>query len=126
MLDEFVERCPAAVMVRATVERLYEIFEAHRSRQSEREIVGSELVVLMATWTHPSVPASYLAARKTLGISVTVSGKLACFEPRVTAVLVRDSTINRAWVIAALLQERCQVLPGRTRSRCWTRRANWS
>ena len=39
VLDKFVERCPAAVMVRATVERLLrperldEIFAAHRSRQ---------------------------------------------------------------------------------------------
>ena len=50
VLDKFIERCPAAVMVRGTVERLLrperldEIFETHRSRQYEREIVCSELV----------------------------------------------------------------------------------
>ncbi len=67
VLDKFVERCPAAVMMRATVERLLrpkrwdEIFEAHRSRQYEREIVCSELVALMvgvATRAHQSVPAA--------------------------------------------------------------------
>ena len=123
VLDKFIERCPAAVMVRATVERLLrperldEIFEAHRSRQYEREIVCSELVALMvgvATRTHQSVHASYLAARKTLGVSAAaVYGKLQCFEPRVTAALVRDTAIDMAEVIAALPQGRRQVLPGR-------------
>ena len=43
VLDKFVERCPAAVMVRATVERLLqperwdEIFEAHRSHSWPRK-----------------------------------------------------------------------------------------
>ncbi len=42
VLDKFIERCPAAVMVRGTVERLLrperldEIFEAHRSRRIVR------------------------------------------------------------------------------------------
>ena len=123
VLDKFVERCPAAVMVRATVERLLrperlnEIFEAHRSRQYEREIVCSELVALMvgvATRTHQSVHASYLAARKTLGVSAAaVYGKLRCFEPRVTAALVRDTAIDMAEVIAALPHGQRKVLPGR-------------
>ena len=123
VLDKFVERCPAAVMVRATVElllrpeRLDEIFEAHRSRQYEREIVCSELVALMvgvATRTHQSVPAAYLAAQKTLGVSAAaVSGKLACFEPLVTAALVRDTAVDMAEVIAAMPHGRRQVLPGR-------------
>ena len=123
VLDKFVERCPAAVMVRATVERLLrperldEIFEAHRSRQYEREIVCSELVALMvgvATRTHQSVPAAYLAAQKTLGVSAAaVSGKLACFEPLVTAALVRDTAVDMAEVIAAMPHGRRQVLPGR-------------
>jgi hypothetical protein len=123
VLDKFVERCPAAVMVRATVERLLrperldEIFEAHRSRQYEREIVCSELVALMvgvATRTHQSVHASYLAARKTLGVSAAaVYGKLRCFEPRVTSALVRDTAVDMGEVIAAMPRGRRQVLPGR-------------
>ena len=123
VLDKFIERCPAAVMVRATVERLLrperldEIFEAHRSRQYEREILCSQLVALMvgvATRTHQSVHAAYLAAQKTLGVSATaVYDKLACFDPRVTAALVRDTAVDMAEVIAALPQGRRSVLPGR-------------
>jgi hypothetical protein len=123
VLDKFIERCPAAVMVRATVERLLrperldEIFEAHRSRQYERKIVCSELVALMmgvATRTHQSVHAAYLAARKTLGVSAAaVYGKLACFEPRVTAALVRDTAADMSAVIAALPRGQRRVLPGR-------------
>lgn len=112
VLDKFVEGCPAAVMVRATIERLLrperllrlerldEIFEAHRSRQYEREIVCSELVALMmgvATRTHQSVHAAYLAAQKTLGVSAAaVYGKLAGFQPRVTAALVRETAVDMA------------------------------
>lgn len=123
VLDRFLEGCPAAVMVRATVERLLrperldEIFEAHRSRQYERQIVCSELVALMvgvATRTHQSVHAAYLAAQKTLGVSAAaVYGKLACFEPRVTAALVRDTAVDMAAVIGALPRGRRSVLPGR-------------
>ena len=45
--DRFIERCPAAVMVRATVERLSrserldEIFAAHQQRQCERRSFAS-------------------------------------------------------------------------------------
>ena len=123
VFDKFVERCPAAVMVRATVERLLrperldEIFEAHRSRQYEREIVCSELVALMmgvATRTHQSVHASYLEARERLGVSAeAVYGKLRCFEPQVTAALVRDTAVDMGEVIAAMPRGRRNVLPGR-------------
>jgi hypothetical protein len=123
VLDKFVERCPAAVMVRATVERslrperLDEIFEAHRTRQYEREVLCSELVALMmgvAMRTHQSVHAAYLAARTTLGVSAAaVYGKLACFQPRVAAALVRETAVDMGEVIAALPRGRRTVLPGR-------------
>ena len=123
VLDKFVEGRAAAVMVRATVERLLrperldEIFEAHRSRQYEREIVCSELVALMmsvATRTHQSVHAAYLAAQKTLGVSAAaVYGKLAGFQPRVTAALVRETAVDMAEVIATLPRGRRKMLPGR-------------
>lgn len=123
VLDKFIERCPAAVMVRATVERLLrperldEIFEAHRSRQYRREILCSQLVALMtgvATRTHQSVHAAYLAAQNTLGVSAAaVYDKLQCFDPRVTAALVRDTADDMAKVIDALPRGRRSVLPGR-------------
>jgi hypothetical protein len=42
-----------------------------------------------------------------------VYGKLRCFEPRVTAALVRDTAIDMAEVIAALPHGQRKVLPGR-------------
>ena len=42
-----------------------------------------------------------------------VYDKLACFEPRVTAALVRDTAVDMGEVIAALPQGRRSVLPGR-------------
>ena len=60
------------------------------------------------------MPAAYLAAQKTLGVSAAaVSGKLACFEPRVTAALVCDTAVDMGEVIAAMPRWRRQVLPGR-------------
>jgi len=45
------------------------------------------LMMGVATRTHQSVPALYLAARKTLIVSAAaVYGKLACFEPRYGSV----------------------------------------
>ena len=71
-------------------------------------------MVGVATRTHQSVHASYLAARKTLGVSAAaVYGKLRCFEPRVTAALVRETAVDMAEVIAALPRGRRRVLPGR-------------
>jgi Transposase DDE domain len=122
VLDKFIERCPAAVMVRATVERLLrperldEIFERHRGRQYERKIVCSELMAMMmgvATRTHQSVHAGYLAARQKLGVSAAaVYGKLASFDPVVTAALVRETAADMSVVIRDMPRGQRVVLPG--------------
>lgn len=66
VLDRFMEQCPAAVMVRATLEnlvspeRLDQIFAETSQRQYERELLFSQVVALMvgvATRTHTSVHA---------------------------------------------------------------------
>jgi DDE family transposase len=122
VLNRFMERCPAAVMVRATVERLLrpqrldEIFETHRGRQYERKIVCSELIAMMmgvATRTHQSVHAAYLAAQQALGVSAAaVYGKLASFDPVVTSALVRETAADMTAVIQELPRGRRVVLPG--------------
>ena len=70
ILDRFVERCPAVVMVRATLERLLrperldQIFEDARQRQYTKQLLFSQVVAVMtavATRTHDSVHAAYLA-----------------------------------------------------------------
>lgn len=122
ILDKFVDRCPAAVMVRATVERvlrperLDEIFDTHRGRQYERTIVCSELIAMMmgvATRTYQSVHAGYLATREKLGVSAAaVYGKLSLFDPSVTSAIVRETAIDMAIVIKELPKGHRVVLPG--------------
>lgn len=122
VLDRFVEQCPAAVMVRATLERLLSptrldaIFAAAADRQYERELLFSELVALMAgvaTRTHQSVHAAYLEAREKLGVSPTaVYNKLNRLEPNISAALIRDTAQDMSTVINAMPKARRVVLPG--------------
>jgi len=122
VLDKFIERCPAGVMVRATVERvlrperLNEIFETSRGRQYERTLVCSELISMMmgvATRTHRSVHAGYLATREKLGVSVAaVYGKLSSFDPLVTSAIVRETAADMALIIQELPKGRRVVLKG--------------
>ncbi len=67
ILDRFVEHCPPAVMVRATLERLLrpdrldQIFEDARQRQYSRQLLFSQIVAVMlmvATRTRTSVHAA--------------------------------------------------------------------
>lgn len=68
----------------------------------------------VATRTHPSVQASYWEARERLGVSAeAVYGQLRCFEPQITAALVRETATDMSEVIAALPRGRRKVLPGR-------------
>ena len=78
ILDRFVERCPAAVMVRATLERLLrperldQVFEDVRRRQYSKQLLFSQVVAVMAavaTRTHASVHSAYLAMKDRLGVS---------------------------------------------------------
>ena len=122
VLERFIDRCPAGVMVRATVERvlrperLNEIFETSRGRQYERTLVCSELISMMmgvATRTHRSVHAGYLATREKLGVSATaVYGKLSSFDPLVTSAIVRETAADMAVVIQELPKGRRVVLRG--------------
>ena len=122
VLNRFVEQCPAAVMVRATLEnllrpeRLDQIFAAHAQRQYTKQILFSQLVCLMssvATRTHASVHASYLEYQDELGVSVAaVYDKLNCLEPGVTAAMIRETAAEAARVIDAMPGARKSVLPG--------------
>jgi hypothetical protein len=80
ILDRFVARCPAVVMVRATLERLLrperldQIFEDSAQRQYTKQLLFSQLVALMATVatrTHTSVHSAYLDMKERLGVSTT-------------------------------------------------------
>jgi IS4 transposase len=122
VLDRFIEQCPPAVMVRATLEnllppeRLDQIFSDHAERQYEKRILFSQVVAVMsavATRTQASVHASYLAHCDELGVSVSaVYDKLKCLEPGVTAAMVRETAADAARVIDAMPRGRKSVLPG--------------
>lgn len=122
VLSRFVETCPAAVMVRATLEnllrpeRLDQIFVDVCDRQYQRHLLFSQVVAVMsavATRTHGSVHASYLAHRDQLGVSASaLYDKLKGLEPAISAALVRETAGDAAKVIDALPGAVKTVLPG--------------
>ena len=91
VLDRFVEKCPAAVVVRATLEnllapgRIDQIFHDVRERPCEGTLLFSQLVAVMAavaTREHASVHAAYLDAKDELGVSAAARyDKLNRLEP---------------------------------------------
>ena len=123
VLNRFVEGCPAAVMVRATLEnllrpeRLDQIFADAADWQYERHLLFSQLVAVLsavATRAHGSVHASYLAHRDGLNVSAAaLYDKLKGLEPPITAALVRETAADAAKVIDALPGGLKSVLPGR-------------
>src|SRR5438132_12024831 len=112
ILDRFVERCPAVVMVRATLERLLrperldQIFEDASQRQYTKQLLFSQLVAVMtavATRTRASVHAAYLAMKERLGVSATaLYDKLNLLELGISAALVRETAADAAGVIDAM------------------------
>lgn len=122
IIDRFVERCPAVVMVRATLERLLrperleQIFEDASQPQYTTQLLFSQLVVVMtavATRTHAAVHAAYLAMKERLGVSVTaVYDKLNLLELGISEALVRETAADAAQVIDALPVTKKAVLPG--------------
>lgn len=122
VLDRFVEQCPAAVMVRATLEnllrpeRLDQIFRDAADRQYSKVLLFSQVVAVMgavATRTHRSVHAAYLAHREQVGVSAAaLYEKLSRLEPEVSAALIRQMASDAAPVIDAMPGGRRNVLPG--------------
>jgi IS4 transposase len=122
ILDRFVERCPAVVMVRATLERLLrperldQIFEDARHRQYSKQLLFSQVVAVMAavaTRTHTSVHAAYLAMADRLGVSAAaLYEKLNHTEPETSSALVRQTAADASRVIDAMPAARKEVLPG--------------
>src|SRR5512144_1358904 len=121
-LDRFVERCPAVVMVRATLERLLrperldQIFEGAKQRQSSKQLLFPQLVAVMAavaTRTRTSVHAAYLALKDQLGVSpAALYEKLNHLEPETASALIRQTAGDAARVIDAMPTAKREVLPG--------------
>jgi Transposase DDE domain len=122
ILDRFVERCPAVVMVRATLERLLrperldQVFEDVRRRQYSKQLLFSQVVAVMAavaTRTHASVHSAYLAVKDRLGVSAAaLYAKLNHIEPETSSALIRQTAADAAVVIDAMAAAKKEVLPG--------------
>ena len=122
ILDRFIERCPAVVMVRATLERLLRpdrldrIFEAAKQRQYTKRLLFSQVVAIMAavaTRTHRSVHAAYLDVRDRLEVSVTaLYDKLSLLELGISEAVIRETAADAAEVIDAMPVAKKAVLPG--------------
>lgn len=110
--DAFVQRCPAAVMFRGLLERVFSaqrldgLFLATARRQYEDTLLFSTVVALLAEVVNrqrPSVNAAYLAQAESIGVSVkAVYDKLARTEPAVSERLVRDTAADLATVVGRL------------------------
>lgn len=122
VLDRFIERCPAVVMVRATLEhllrpdRLDQIFEDAKQRQYTKELLFSQVVAIMtavATRVSGSVHAAYLAATDRLGVSVTaLYDKLGLLELGVSEAVIRETSADAAKIIDAMPAAKKEILPG--------------
>lgn len=122
VLDRFVEKCPAAVMVRATLERLWSpewhdhIFENTSERQYKKTLLFSQLVAVMAavaTRAHLSVHSAYLAMKEKIGVSTTaLYNKLNRVEPAVSEALVRETAQEATRIIDEMPGAKRMVLKG--------------
>lgn len=122
VLDRFVEKCPAPVMMKATLEnlmrpeRLDQIFTDAAERQYHKQILFSQMVTLMsavATREHASVHASYLEIKDELGVSpAAVYEKLQCLEPGISSAMVREIAADAAKVIDAMPGALRSTIPG--------------
>ncbi|MCE9567117.1 MAG: transposase [Planctomycetes bacterium] len=109
-------------MVRATLEnllrpeRLNQIFDDAAQRQYLKKLVFSDVVAVMmavATRTHQSVHASYLAAKQRLGVTSTaLYSKLNRLEPGISEALVHETAADAAAVIDAMPKVPRELLPG--------------
>jgi hypothetical protein len=123
VMNRFIEKCPAAVMTRATLENLVRperldlIFDDAAQRQYSRELLFSQVTAIMvavATRTHQSVRAAYLEAQDQVGVSLSaLYDKLNGLEPGISAAMVRETAADAAAAIDAMPRARRTILPER-------------
>jgi IS4 transposase len=122
ILERFVEKSPACVMVRATMENvitsdlLDRVFEQTAQRQYCRELLFSSLVDLLglvATRERKSVNDAYQAEEERFTVSVAaVYDKLQGVEVEVSRQMIRQTAVRLASVVRCLLPRHCPLLPG--------------
>ena len=122
ILERFVERSPACVMVRGTMENvvtsdvLDRVFEQTAQRQYCRELLFSSIVDLLglvATGARKSVNDAYQAEKERFTVSIAaVYDKLQGVEVNVSRQMIRQTALRLAGVVRHLLPRRSPLLPG--------------
>jgi hypothetical protein len=121
ILERFVERSPACVMVRGTMENIItsdildRIFEQTAERQYSRELLFSSIVDLLglvATGARKSVNDAYQAEKERFTVSIAaVYDKLQGVEVNVSRQMIGQTALRFAGIVRHLLP-RSPLLPG--------------
>lgn len=121
VFEPFVEKVPAAVMLRGTLEnllspeRLNKVFEDTAVQQYTRTLTFDWVVTLMfevVLRSRSSLHAAYQAFAKELGVThKCVYDKVDAVEPAVSAALVRRTALDMAEVIRGMGGQRPDPLP---------------
>jgi IS4 transposase len=121
LVARFVEHSPIAVMAQLGLERVLEpewmdeLFERHRGRQYQRELLFSttvDIVALVALGLRPSVHAA-ARARKDLGVSLSaLYEKINHTEPALGRALVQQSAKRLEPTVEHLHGGQARLCPG--------------
>jgi IS4 transposase len=121
-LERFVEKSPACVMVRGTLENvvtsdlLDQVFEQNAQRQYCRELLFSSLVDLLGlvvTGSRKSVNDAYQAEKERFTVSIAaLYDKLQGVEVEVSRQMIRQTAIRLAQVVRSLHPRQRPLLPG--------------
>jgi hypothetical protein len=122
IFGRFSKNCPVPVALKATLERvlspekLDEWFEVNSDKQYTREILFStlfELMGLVVFKVFPSVNSAYRSNTESMTASLTsIYNKFNGLEPKTTAALVRDTSLEMASLTRGLKAQRAPLLPG--------------
>lgn len=125
LMNEVIEHCakgsPVTVMTRLALQHalspawLDKLFERHRGKQYERELLFStavDLVSLVAVGLRPSLHAAARECQE-LGVSVqALYDKVKHTEPNLVRALVTESAMRLDAVLAPMLQDEPLTVPG--------------
>jgi len=112
ILDRFIAETPVAVMVQATLRRVFAdsaldaLFERHAQSQYTRELTFStvtKLMIQVATKKHGSLNAAFRRAEQEVPVSVTsLYNKVNGLEPGISQALVHETARDMKEVVEAL------------------------
>jgi IS4 transposase len=121
VVERFVKHSPITVMARLALERVLEpswmdeLFEEHRRRQYQRELLFStvvDIVALVALGLRPSIHAA-ARTRESLGVSLTaLYDKINHTEPALGRALVQQGARRLAPLVTQFREGQAPLCPG--------------